>query len=841
VGTAPRPDQRVPAPPPKPKKPPPPRVDSIPAELRERPQWIVWRYEERGGKPTKVLYDPIRRKSRAKANDPLTWASFDEALAAFNAGGFDGIGFVFSEDDPYFGADLDHCLHDGEVLAWAAPIVAKLPTFGEVSPSGTGIKFIGRGKIPPELKKKFKVETGTNRRGMGPDGTGALEVYDCRRYFTVTGNVFNGQTAIADLPGVAAELFLLAKDKPPSASSGSRRRPPKSPPAGDAAPTLPDPPSQCHSDDDVLRVAGETDMAFNDLWDGRISSFPSPSEADMSLCNRLVCFCGPGQHVQVRRLFLQSGLSKRGKIQVRADYLDRTIAKAYEGRTEFYEWSPSANGHASSVRSVRSVRESAPWDEIKPERTIDPVPFPIEVFPELVQEYCRAVAESIGCQVDFPGSAVLGAASAAIGRSVSVLLKPGYFGSASLWIAMVGPVSDGKTPTIDLVMRPIRDIDAEMNRRFEEEMSAWEDEKAQAKKEKRTEPKKPVRERLDVDDITIEALNRVLCENPRGVGWICDELSGCIQGLNQYKAGGKGNDRPTLMKIYSGKPIKRDRKDEHSRTDFSYLTILGGMVPDFMVDLKDSRGRIDGFLERYLVSIPDPLPIPEWSETGVEEQLAQKWAKIVRTLVAVPMAEKDGAFYPQVVCFEEDAKAEFVRLYNVHVAEMNHPDFDQSLRGAWGKFRETAARLSLVVASIRRAVCVLTGHYDSQRFLTIKLIDITSAWKLVAYFKNGFLRGKAVVEGHSGVVGENARLILGWIQAQGLTEFPERDVYQAINRFRFEREAMKEALKSLHGRNLIRPLPVDRKPTGQPPSPRWEVNPKVHDPAQNAQNAQNPS
>jgi putative DNA primase/helicase len=327
----------------------PPIVEAIPAELRERPQWIVWRYEDRDGNPTKVLYDPMRRKCRAEANNPLTWASFDDALAAFQAGGFDGIGFVFSKDDPYFGADVDKCLAGGEIASWAAPIIARLEgTYGEVSPRGQGIKFIGKGKISPEARKLLSgKKTGTNRRGLGPDQSGGFEVYDHGRFFALTGNIFGGVATIAELPGVADDLVRLAKDKPPKASSGSRRRPPKSPPAGDELPSLLDPPSGDHSDGDVMGVA-ELDMTFNDLWAGR-HSFGSPSEADLSLCNRLATLCGPGQQEQVRRLFLGSELGKRGKVADRADYLDRTIVKAYEGRTEYYRWAPSANGQANSV------------------------------------------------------------------------------------------------------------------------------------------------------------------------------------------------------------------------------------------------------------------------------------------------------------------------------------------------------------------------------------------------------------------------------------------------------------------------------------------------------------
>jgi hypothetical protein len=31
-------------------------LDAIPAELRERREWVVWRFERRGGDDTKVLY-----------------------------------------------------------------------------------------------------------------------------------------------------------------------------------------------------------------------------------------------------------------------------------------------------------------------------------------------------------------------------------------------------------------------------------------------------------------------------------------------------------------------------------------------------------------------------------------------------------------------------------------------------------------------------------------------------------------------------------------------------------------------------------------------------------------
>jgi hypothetical protein len=181
-------------------------VGAIPAELKGRPQWVVWRYELRGQDWTKVPYNPRRPRYKAKAGDPSTWGTFAEAWSAYCAGEFDGIGFEFSADDPYFGVDVDKCLQSGVLLSWAEDIVGKLATFGDISPSGRGIKFFAKGQLPEP--------TGTRRTGMGPDGTGALEVYDRGRFFTITGEPWGDVSAIGDLPDVAVELYRMAKTRP---------------------------------------------------------------------------------------------------------------------------------------------------------------------------------------------------------------------------------------------------------------------------------------------------------------------------------------------------------------------------------------------------------------------------------------------------------------------------------------------------------------------------------------------------------------------------------------------------------------------------------------------------
>jgi len=99
----------------------------VPEELRERQQWVVWRYEEtKDGRRTKMPYQ-LHTQERWKASsiDSKTWGYFGSALAVCEREGYDGVGFMLSADDPYVGIDLDHCRdpQTGEIEDRARAIV----------------------------------------------------------------------------------------------------------------------------------------------------------------------------------------------------------------------------------------------------------------------------------------------------------------------------------------------------------------------------------------------------------------------------------------------------------------------------------------------------------------------------------------------------------------------------------------------------------------------------------------------------------------------------------------------------------------------------------------------
>ena len=180
----------------------------IPKELKERKQWICWKYQVKPGrdKPTKIPYNPATGMP-ASTMDASTWVDFE--TASRSAGKYSGIGFVFTKDDPYVGIDLDHVLDKNGKFLYkdAKDIFDYCKSYTEISPSGTGIHIIGKAKLNPN--SPHKVEENKER------GTCEKEMYESGRYFTVTGNQlgnFNEISDMKDMTDVVEQMIYSNKE-----------------------------------------------------------------------------------------------------------------------------------------------------------------------------------------------------------------------------------------------------------------------------------------------------------------------------------------------------------------------------------------------------------------------------------------------------------------------------------------------------------------------------------------------------------------------------------------------------------------------------------------------------
>lgn len=118
---------------------------AVPAEMMPYAQFVLWRLIHKPGrsKPDKVPFNPATGLPAA-VDKPATWCDYATACARYEAGNYDGIGFVFTADDPFGFVDLDDCRDPAG--AWkphVQAIITALPGAWEVSQSGKGLHGIG--------------------------------------------------------------------------------------------------------------------------------------------------------------------------------------------------------------------------------------------------------------------------------------------------------------------------------------------------------------------------------------------------------------------------------------------------------------------------------------------------------------------------------------------------------------------------------------------------------------------------------------------------------------------------------------------------------------------------
>ncbi len=274
----------------------------IPQALRNLPQWVIWKTEDRNGKSTKGPFNP-KTKTLASTTNPRTWSDFNTACHVFKQGGYDGVGFVFTDTDPFCGIDLDKCREPdtGIIEPWAQAIIDELKSYTEISPSGQGLHIIIESQLPE----------GQRRRGQ-------FETYESGRYFTMTGHHLDGtpdciHNRQAEMEDLHAEVF------------GSRENAQSTSHTGKSTSRI--------SDDEVLTRARKSKNAdkFERLWSGDWTEYDSQSEGDLALCSMLA-FWTKGTAEQIDRLFRQSRLFREKWDEKHFSdgrtYGEATIAKA---------------------------------------------------------------------------------------------------------------------------------------------------------------------------------------------------------------------------------------------------------------------------------------------------------------------------------------------------------------------------------------------------------------------------------------------------------------------------------------------------------------------------------
>jgi len=283
-------------------------------------QFIVCQYvpdEKRPGKTHKFPIHPTHGY-RTDAHDPAIWITADEAIniATLFGPGY-GVGFVFTEQDPFWFIDVDECITAEGYCPIVSELAALFPGCAvDISQSGRGLHFFGMGRATDDRRVKDK----TNK---------LFDLFTKLRFVALTGV---GAVGAVDAHNYSDNLAELVK-----------RHLMRDPNETDSGWTT-EPCDEWHGPDDdsaliqrALRsqsasAAFGNKASFADLWNADIVAlgkcFPHPtepygySEADSALAMHLSFWTGKNCE-RIQRIMMQSQLYRQK--WEREDYLPRTI------------------------------------------------------------------------------------------------------------------------------------------------------------------------------------------------------------------------------------------------------------------------------------------------------------------------------------------------------------------------------------------------------------------------------------------------------------------------------------------------------------------------------------
>ena len=292
--------------------------EDIPYELKKEERWCLYKIIQRDGKNTKLPLKPNGKL--AISNDKTTWFSYEACIAALNRNIGDGLGFMLG--DGYIGIDIDKVSDDimeysmdYHANSMTADFLREISTYAEISPSKTGLHFIGKGEVPGE-RKRYK----------------NLEIYDKDRFFTVTGNVIKDRDRNKVI-NIDSELKPLYEKYMPKINKISAEN--------KISPTL----TFYKGEQDILDKLfyrgyfSYTGEDLRQIYYGNYESyFNSQSEADFFMLQRLLYYTADVE--QSISLMENSGLKREKWYKRRGatDYIHYIANKAIASINQFYDW-----------------------------------------------------------------------------------------------------------------------------------------------------------------------------------------------------------------------------------------------------------------------------------------------------------------------------------------------------------------------------------------------------------------------------------------------------------------------------------------------------------------------
>jgi hypothetical protein len=354
----------------------------------------------------------------------------------------------------------------------------------------------------------------------------------------------------------------------------------------------------------------------------------------------------------------------------------------------------------SGVRSTGGVAAAADW-----------VPFPADALPESVARFVREAGRAINIDESVVSVTLLATLASCVGTTRFVSINADWREPCVIWSATVAPSGTKKSPTMRLVLGPLRreqdlafkDHAEELKRYeghaliYERTLRDWS--RAKGATDPPLPPIRPEARRYILDDTTTEAAAMILKSNPRGVLLASDELSGWISAFDRYRSG-RGGDAQRWISCYSAEALTVDRKGSGTiHIPKAAVSVTGTIQPRILAEVLGRRNLENGLAARFVLAMPPERPAL-YSSLRISESSKTALAGIVAGLLALRHdIDPDGNPCAVVLPFTGEAEAAF-RAWHDENAMDAYREGDSDVKAALSKLPGQCARLALLVELI---------------------------------------------------------------------------------------------------------------------------------------------
>jgi hypothetical protein len=436
----------------------------------------------------------------------------------------------------------------------------------------------------------------------------------------------------------------------------------------------------------------------------------------------------------------------------------------------------------SAVAELPVAKSTDAWPETDPSLLEEGRPslpaFPLQSLPPWWRAWVSETAHGAGAPVDYVVQALLASVAGVCGAGVLARITDSWSEPLILWQALVGGPSNGKTPALEALRRPLAAV------------------------EKTTAPEK--RGPVVVDqDTALPALLAAARKRPAGALLWRDEPAAWLSALG---CNGRGEARQLSALLDTWSPLRTALGPGSPA-----ISIIGCLDPARL----DAAllGSDDGRAARFLYAWPQPAPWRSFLDLpGCRESDAVNALQHIARVAGDPAA-------PLVLSLNEQA----LKSFDGHLARL-HQELQRcdGVEAAWlGKGRGTVVRLALALALLGWAA---NASSAAPRPGAITGETLFAACRLWDYFR---AHARAVLARAFPSDGERLmRRVLAWIRARGAAQISREDVRRDALGQALNAHQSPQVLQSLERAGFLRKAEVDYAGNGRP-ALRWDVNPAL--------------